>query len=480
MSQAPVGDAGGAGNDQERFLAAARSMSQRVVQTGEGIFIEDLSRQADLAAESAATEIGLAAYASVPVGERGGRAVGAVCVGDVRRRRWTPAQRGLLEEVADLAAMAVELWVAEQEAPKTRARLAQYEQAVTRANDVVWSLRVLPGRRAEVVYYSPNVRAVVDPALMVGAMRIEDFGALVVPEDAQRAHDHLERLLAGEPGEVEVRIIDPQGRLRWVWSRTHPRWEGDELYCDGITTEITERKRVEEMRTQFLVIAGHELRTPLSVIRGYAEVVSSQVVDLPVVQRQVAAIERRAEELERLVGDFFDLAKLGSDQFELAVAQVRIDLLVQEAVADHAALATEGEVELAQIRAPLAPLTLLADPVRVRQVLDNLLSNAVRHTPAGGEVRVTCGLRDGVVRLGIENDGPEVAEDDIPRLFERFYRGRSRGDDGDPGTGLGLAVVRAIAEAHGGEAQAHRLPGRGMCFEVLLPHGGSGTRGGPA
>ena len=200
-----------------------------------------------------------------------------------------------------------------------------------------------------------------------------------------------------------------------------------ELFADGVTSEITERKQVEEMRTQFLAIAGHELRTPLSVIRGYAEVVASQVVDQPVVHRQVAAMQRRAAEMERLLSDFFDLAKLGSDQFELALSQVRVDQLVQEAVTDHALAAAEGQVELRLTTD--AAVTLRADPARVRQVLDNLLSNAVRHTPEGGEVRVACGRHDGAVRLGIENDGPEVAEEDASRLFERFYRGRSRGDD---------------------------------------------------
>ena len=118
-----------------------------------------------------------------------------------------------------------------------------------------------------------------------------------------------------------------------------------------------------------------------------------------------------------------------------------------------------------------ATVTLQADPARVRQVLDNLLSNAVRHTREGGEVRVTCVRQDGTVRLGIENDGPEVAEEDATRLFERFYRGRTPGDDNGEGTGLGLAVVKAIAQAHGGDVSARRLPGRGMRFEVLLPLG---------
>ena len=464
-----IGGAEGAGDlGRERFLVVARSLSQSLLETGDGVFFGDLSRRTDQDA-SAAAGTGLVSFAGVPVRAPDGGVVGAVCVGDVRRRRWTPGQRGLLAELAALAATEARLRVAEREAPAIQARLEQYEQAVTQASEVVWSMRILPDRRAEFVYISPNVAQIADPSLLLGPQEIEQLSGLAVADDVQSLAEFLARMVDGEPAQIELRVIDPEGRLRWLYSRFHPRLADGELFADGVTSEITERKQVEEMRTQFLAIAGHELRTPLSVIRGYAEVVASQVVDQPVVHRQVAAMERRAGEMERLLSDFFDLAKLGSDQFELALSQVRVDVLVQEAVTDHALAAAGGEVELRLTTD--AAVTLQADPARVRQVLDNLLSNAVRHTPEGGEVRVTCGRQDGAVCLGIENDGPEVAEADVPRLFERFYRGRSHGDDDGAGTGLGLAVVKAIAQAHGGDVSAHRLPGRGMRFEVLLPLG---------
>ena len=464
-----VGGAEGAGDlGRERFLVVARSLGQSLLETGDAVFFGDLSRRTDQDA-SAAAGTGVVSFAGVPVRSPDGGVIGAVCVGDVRRRRWTPGQRDLLAELAALAATEARLRVAEREAPSIQARLDQYEQAVTQASEVVWSMRILPGRRAEFVYISPNVAQIVDPALLVGPQDVDELSGLAAPDDVQILAEFLALMVEGEPAQIELRVVDPEGRVRWLYSRCQPRRAGGELFADGVTSEITERKQVEEMRTQFLAIAGHELRTPLSVIRGYAEVVASQVVDQSVVHRQVAAMERRAAEMDRLLSDFFDLAKLGSNEFELALSPVRVDALAQEAVTDHALAAADGEVELRLTTD--AAVTLQADPARVRQVLDNLLSNAVRHTPEGGEVRVTCGRQDGAVRLGIENDGPEVAEEDVPRLFERFYRGRSRGDDDGAGTGLGLAVVKAIAQAHGGDVSAHRLPGRGMRFEVLLPLG---------
>ena len=178
---------------------------------------------------------------------------------------------GLLREVAELAATEARLRVAEREAPAIQARLAQYEQAVTQASEVVWSMRILPGRRAELAYISPNVAQLVDPSLLGGAQEIEQLSALAAPDDVQILADFLARMVEGEPAQIELRVVDPVGRLRWLYGRCHPRVTDDELFADGVTSEITERKQVEEMRTQFLAIAGHELRTPLSVIRGYAE-----------------------------------------------------------------------------------------------------------------------------------------------------------------------------------------------------------------
>jgi two-component system phosphate regulon sensor histidine kinase PhoR len=217
---------------------------------------------------------------------------------------------------------------------------------------------------------------------------------------------------------------------------------------------------------------SHELKTPLTVIGGFAETLVTD--DLPAEQRAqfAEAIRANAERMRRIVDDLLDLSRIESGGWRPNPAPVDVAAMADDifsaarrARADHA-VALDIAIDA---RAP----TVYADPTALRQVMTNLVDNAVRYTPAGGTVTVFTTLADGAAGtwVGVRDSGIGIAPEHLPRIFERFYRvdpGRSR-DAG--GTGLGLAIVRHLVEAHAGRVEAESVPGRGTMVRAFFPAG---------
>jgi two-component system OmpR family sensor kinase len=219
----------------------------------------------------------------------------------------------------------------------------------------------------------------------------------------------------------------------------------------------------EERMREFIADASHELRTPLTSVRGYAELVRTNP-QMPEADRQqyIGQIEEAAKRMGLLVGDLLHLARLGQER-PVETEPVDLAVLGHEAVAAHAVMAEDHEFSFTG--APGASTVVAADRARMRQVLDNLLSNAVRHTPEGTHINVEVAAEDETVRLTVADDGPGMTPETAERVFERFFRSDSVSH---PGSGLGLAIVAAIVKAHGGTVQVASEPGEGTAFTVIL------------
>jgi len=229
--------------------------------------------------------------------------------------------------------------------------------------------------------------------------------------------------------------------------------------------EVTRERASERLKDEFLALVSHELRTPLTSVVGYLEILlDDEAGPLTEEQRHVAGVaERNARRLRRLVGDLLVVAQAQAGRLDLVPQRVELRALVEERV--EAALPIAAEHGVALALAPGASVPLVADPERVGQVVDNLLSNALRHTPAGGTVDVEVASGDGEASVRVRDSGPGLDPDELARVFERFYRGRTAHGGG---AGLGLAISRTIAEAHGGRIDAAGGPG-GACFTLRLP-----------
>ena len=218
--------------------------------------------------------------------------------------------------------------------------------------------------------------------------------------------------------------------------------------------------RSRDAERAFLLSVSHELKTPLSAIRGHGEALLDGVIAPEEVGKVVVAESQR---LERLVRDLLDLARLNQRVFAVSPQEVDLSELAREAAARHEAEARRVGVSLgADVNGP-APAT--ADPDRVLQVLANLIENAVRSTPSGGSVSVTSA--PGVVRVA--DTGPGIAPDDLEHAFDRFYLHDRYAANRKVGTGLGLAIVKQLSEAMGGSVAAESEVGRGTVFTVRLP-----------
>jgi two-component system OmpR family sensor kinase len=229
---------------------------------------------------------------------------------------------------------------------------------------------------------------------------------------------------------------------------------------------------------RFVADASHELRTPLTSIRGFAELHRQGAVREPAdVGRVLARIEGEAQRMGLLVDDLLLLARL-DQQRPLEQKPVDLLTLAADAVADAAAVAPDRPVRLVTgSLEDTPPPVVTGDEPRLRQVLGNLMSNAMRHTPPGSPISVRVGVEGSDALLEVIDSGPGLAPDDAQRVFERFYRadpsrtrsGASAGSPAPGGSGLGLSIVAALVAAHGGTVAVHTAPGEGASFSVRLP-----------
>ena len=223
-----------------------------------------------------------------------------------------------------------------------------------------------------------------------------------------------------------------------------------------------ELAHARESQRRFLESVSHELKTPLTSIRGYAEALDEGAVPAAEGTRVIVA---EADRLERLVADLLDLARLGRAGFSVAREPLDLGSLASDATARHLPRAREMSVELSSSTSDGA--SALGDEGRMLQVTSNLIENALRLTPAGGTVEV----RAAPGQITVSDTGPGLEEEDIPRAFERFYlHGRYRSER-EVGSGLGLAIVKELVDAMGGSVRASMPPGGGAMFTVRLPTG---------
>jgi two-component system sensor histidine kinase BaeS len=228
-----------------------------------------------------------------------------------------------------------------------------------------------------------------------------------------------------------------------------------------------ELERARQAERSFLMSVSHELKTPLTAIRGHAEALGEGVIE-PEVAGPV--IVRESGRLERLVQDLLDLARLSVRRFSARREVVDLSALTEEATERYEAQARDFSVALERRAAPDA--RALADPGRVLQMISNLIENALRCTPAGGRVLVEAAGSEIVV----SDSGPGLAPEEVPRAFERFFLHDRHGGDRRVGTGLGLAVVKELADAMGAAVSVESAPGQGVRFTVSLPPVGAVAR----
>lgn len=231
----------------------------------------------------------------------------------------------------------------------------------------------------------------------------------------------------------------------------------------AVLTDRRQRQALERERA-FTRAAAHELKTPLAILRTHAEALKEDI-DPAKRDKYLDILVDESDRMASLVGGLLDLSRLEAGA-ELVLEELDLTALVREALER---MARPMEEKGLTVTADLDPVVLSGDRLRLEQMASNLLSNALRHCPTGGEIWVTLERKGDRARLTVGNDGPTIPAEDLPRLWEPFYRVDRSRDRTTGGTGLGLAIVKRAAEAHGGACGAENVPG-GVRFWVELPH----------
>ncbi len=232
--------------------------------------------------------------------------------------------------------------------------------------------------------------------------------------------------------------------------------------------DITALKRLEAVRRDFVANVSHELKTPLTVVRGYAETLLNDDPAADVRAGFLRAVLDNARRMQRLIDDLLDLSRIESHAWRPEPADVALEPVAREV---WAGLAGSGNASAITFEVATAPgaRAVRADPEAVRQILTNVLDNAARYTPVGGRVTVRTSATAGQVTVEVQDSGPGIASEHLPRLFERFYRVDPARSRELGGTGLGLSIVRHLVEAHGGHVEAVSALGAGTTIRLVLP-----------
>jgi len=290
-------------------------------------------------------------------------------------------------------------------------------------------------------------------------------GAIPIPADhlpRERAlREALDQALTGTvPAATEIRVED-----RMLALTARPLASGGAVLA---LFDLSPVRRLETVRRDFVANVSHELKTPLTVIGGFAVTLADD--DLPVEQRRRFAetIQVHARRMQRIVDDLLDLSRIESGGWRPNPTSVDLATAASDALSTVRDTATAKRINI-QIRPdPDAP-AVHADPTALRQIISNLVENAVRYTPEGGTVTIFSERDTAGIRIGVRDTGAGIAPEHLSRIFERFYRvdpARSR-DAG--GTGLGLSIVRHLVEAHGGRVRAESAIGRGTSVIAFFP-----------
>jgi signal transduction histidine kinase len=286
------------------------------------------------------------------------------------------------------------------------------------------------------------------------------FSVNLLPRD-RRLSEALDEALAGRTVDrVETQIM---GRTLSLTAR--PLGVGGAVLA---VFDLTGIRRLETVRRDFVANVSHELKTPLTAIRGFAETLTAELSADRQHAQFAETIRSNAERMQNLIDDLLDLSRIESGSWAPVPALVDVARAAEEAIAPYRDEAAQRGCVI-DVSVGVDAATVRADPVALRQALGNLIENAIRYTPRGGTVTLFSTRENSSIAIGVRDTGSGIPSEHLPRIFERFYRVDAARSRAAGGTGLGLAIVKHLVEAHGGTVRAESRVGRGTTISLFFP-----------
>ena len=366
----------------------------------------------------------------------------------------------------------------------------RFRQLAENITEVFW---MFDAETLAMLYISPAYEQVWGRSCASLYEHPRSFLHAILPEDRELVDACLKRQLNGEQTVSEYRVMQPSGGVRWIRDRGFPiRDSSGRVYrVAGIAEDMTERKLVEDeraalliseraarteaeaalvLRDEFLTIASHELKTPVTTLLAYSQILDrrfqreSTASDRD--RRAIRVIADQTERLSRLIGSVLDIGRISIGQFSLASRPVDLRDVARRVVEEMQPALEQHSITASW---PAEPVVVEGDDLRLEQVLQNLLQNAIKYSPDGGRIKVEITREDDEATLAVSDQGIGIPAEAHARLFQRFYRAGNIAETGIAGMGLGLYVVKEIVDRHHGSVEVASVENQGSTFTVRLP-----------
>ncbi len=388
-------------------------------------------------------------------------------------RRAEEGQRNILTQKTHLEREIQCRKAAEDELAESEQRFRQLAENI---NEVFWMANP---PNTEILYVSRAYERVWGRSCRSVYEQPRSFIDGIHAEDRERVRiEVVEKQGRGEPTDKEYRVVRPDGSVRWVRDRAFPvRDAAGQVYrMAGIAEDITEKKQAEEAmkeadrrKDQFLATLAHELRNPLAPLRNAVQVLQCAKGNDALTDQAHSMIERQVGHMVRLIDDLLDISRITKGKLQLRKERLELASVIRTAQeASLPFLKAAGHDFIVTL--PDEPIYLDADPVRLAQVLSNLLNNAAKYTEKGGRIQLTVQRQAQKAVIAVRDSGIGIAAENLPQLFEAFSQIVPTSERSQGGLGVGLSLVKGLVELHGGnvEAQSDGI-GKGSEFIVRLP-----------
>jgi PAS domain S-box-containing protein len=330
-------------------------------------------------------------------------------------------------------------------------------------------------------------------------LTFRSFLNIVHPEDISRVEAALhESQIGGKEYNAEYRVIYSDGNIHWLAARgrTFLDAEGNPKNMMGVVRRITDNKlaneelskvydREKKARSEaeeanrakdfFLAVVSHELRSPLNAILGWTKILLTKTIDDSTRQNALETIEKSARSQAKLIDDLVDSARVSSGKLRLELRPINLYEIVKTVYFSQRPTAESRKINL-EFAADKENIQVFGDSIRLQQIFTNLLSNAVKFTPESGNIKISVQTSAESVKVSVKDDGQGISEESLPNIFQQFQQGENKTPRSQTGLGLGLSIVKILAEKHKGTISAESEGiGRGSTFIVTLPLCGSET-----
>ncbi|MEJ8566398.1 GAF domain-containing sensor histidine kinase [Elongatibacter sediminis] len=413
--------------------------------------------------------LGIRFYAGAPLSAKNGSRIGTLCVLDTEPRIMSQVQQERLRDLANCVADELN----QVKLTETLAELEDQRRYTSQILESVSEGIIVIDETGTVRSFNPAAERMFgfDAAEIIGGK----FTCLLTPNDATRLSEQLRQFLTeGDPGETDIRQeVEGQRSDGTTFSVGlaigTTEFKGERMF-NGVVRDITTRKEIDRMKDEFIATVSHELRTPLTSIMGSIGLIKGGTFGPPgdEIQNMLEIAYSSSERLVRLINEMLDLERIQSGVANLEFSPVDLGEIAQTSLQELSGFLRRHDVT-AELSVPDEPVRTLGDTDKLAQSITNIVSNAIKHSPAGETVSVTVADRHGHWRITVRDKGRGIPLSFQPDVFKRFSQADTTDSRATQGTGLGLSIAKAIIDLHGGSISFESEEGRGTSFYIDLP-----------